>query len=128
VLLLALVVLIVAVPPAGDFPVDEDWLDARVVQALLEHGVLEVSLWTGASFVLQAYWGGLFARRSGLTHEGLRASTLMLGAAGVVGVYRLACRVPILGARCSAPYSCSSAHCTPPSPTVPIASWPTFLS
>jgi 4-amino-4-deoxy-L-arabinose transferase-like glycosyltransferase len=93
VLLLAMAALVVAVPPGGEFPIDIDWNYARVVQSLIERGRLEISPWTAASLVLQAYWGSLFAVLFGFSHTTLRISTLVLAAAGVLGFYRLLCEL-----------------------------------
>ena len=88
-LALAMAALVIVVPPAGEFPIDDDWLYARTVQGLVERGRLEVPAWSAVSLVLQAYWGGLFTRLFGFSHTALRASTLVLAAAAVVGTYLL---------------------------------------
>jgi hypothetical protein len=88
-LLLAMAAVVVAVPPGGEFPIDIDWNYARVVQSLIERGRLEISPWTAASLVLQAYWGSWFAALFGFSHTTLRISTLVLAAAGVLGFYLL---------------------------------------
>ena len=67
-LALAMAALVIVVPPAGEFPIDDDWLYARTVQGLVERGRLEVPAWSAVSLVLQAYWGGLFARLFGFSH------------------------------------------------------------
>jgi 4-amino-4-deoxy-L-arabinose transferase-like glycosyltransferase len=89
ILALAMVGLVVLVPPGGEFPIDIDWNYARVVQTLVDQGQLEVSPWTAASLVFQVYWGALFVKAFGFSHTVLRTSTLVLGAAGVVGFYLL---------------------------------------
>jgi 4-amino-4-deoxy-L-arabinose transferase-like glycosyltransferase len=88
-LALAMAALVIVVPPAGEFPIDDDWLYARTVQGLVERGRLEVPAWSAVSLVLQAYWGGFFARLFGFSHTALRASTLVLAAAAVLGTYLL---------------------------------------
>src|SRR6266487_3027811 len=89
VLIAAMALLLVAVPPAGDFPIADDWLYARMVKSLVELGQLQISPWSSATFVLQAYWGALFAQLFGFSHSVLRASTLLLGALGVLAFYLL---------------------------------------
>src|SRR5919197_2237820 len=96
-LALAMAALLAVVPPLGEFPINDDWLYARTVQGLIERGQLEVPAWGASSLVLQAYWGGLFARLFGFSHGALRASTVVLGAAGVLGCYALLRE--LLGAR-----------------------------
>src|SRR5438067_3533531 len=88
-LLLALAGLVAAVPPFGEFPVEDDWLYARAVEALIQHGQLQVPAWTATSLVLQACWGALIALLFGFSHSALRASTLLLSALGGLGCYLL---------------------------------------
>jgi len=88
-LALAMAALIFIVPPAGDFPINDDWDYARVVQSLVERGQLARSEVMAPSFVLQAYWGSLFVHAFGFSHTVLRSSTLVLAAAGVIGYYVL---------------------------------------
>src|SRR5438094_1729155 len=89
VLALAIAAVLLAAPPLGEFPINDDWLYARTVQGLVERGQLEVPAWGASSLVLQAYWGALFARLFGFSHLALRASTLVLAAVGLVGFYLL---------------------------------------
>src|SRR5919197_991689 len=88
-LALAMAALLAVVPPLGEFPINDDWLYARTGQGLIERGQLMVPAWAACSLLLQAYWGGLFARLFGFSHGALRASTVVLGAAGVLGCYAL---------------------------------------
>src|SRR5688572_19157098 len=74
-LALAMSALVALVPPHGEFPVDDDWVYAGVVQSLVEQGRLEIPVWAATSLVLQAYWGGLFAHLFGFSHTTLRVST-----------------------------------------------------
>ena len=93
VLALAFALLLALVSPVGEFPVDDDWLYARVVQGLVERGRLDLPAWTAASLVLQVWWGGLFASFLGFSHTMLRVSTLVLSAAGALGSYLLLCEL-----------------------------------
>jgi hypothetical protein len=88
ILVLAMAALVVLVPPAGEFAMD-DWGYARVIEILVDQGRLEIHPWVAASVVLQAGWGGLFAHLFGFSHTALRASTLVLAAATVLGFYVL---------------------------------------
>ena len=88
-LIAAMALLLVAVPPASDFPIADDWLYARMVKSLVELGQLQISPWSATTFVLQAYWGALFVQLFGFSHSVLRASTLLLGAVGVLAFYLL---------------------------------------
>jgi 4-amino-4-deoxy-L-arabinose transferase-like glycosyltransferase len=80
---------VVVVPPVGEFPIDDDWHYAALVQSLLAQGYLVLSSWTAPSLVFQAYWGALFAHLFGFSHTTLRASTLLLSAVAVLGCYAL---------------------------------------
>lgn len=88
-LMVAFGALLVAVPPAGEFPIDDDWVYARAVQTLLETSRLEVPAWTAASLALQTLWGALFASVFGFSHLTLRCATLTLSAVGALGCYAL---------------------------------------
>jgi 4-amino-4-deoxy-L-arabinose transferase-like glycosyltransferase len=90
-------VLVILVPPVGEFPIDDDWVYASVVKSLLETGQLEIPIWAATSIVLQAYWGALFTQIFGFSHIALRMSTLVLALAGVMGCYVLLRE--LLGAR-----------------------------
>src|SRR5439155_5147963 len=89
VLMLAMACLVAVVPPAGEFPINDDWDFARIVQTLVERGTLEFSAWTAASVVAQIYWGAVFVKLFGFSHTVLRVSTLILAAFGTLGFYVL---------------------------------------
>jgi 4-amino-4-deoxy-L-arabinose transferase-like glycosyltransferase len=89
VLALAMAALIAVVPPAGEFPINDDWNHAGAARSLFERGRLEVAATTSASLVLQAFWGSLFAHLFGFSFTTLRASTLVLAFAAVAGCYVL---------------------------------------
>jgi 4-amino-4-deoxy-L-arabinose transferase-like glycosyltransferase len=89
VLALAMAALVFVVPPLGEFPIDDDWLYARVVYSLVDRGEFDVPAWAATSFVLQAYWGALFAELFGFSHTALRVSTLVVAAVGVLGCFVL---------------------------------------
>jgi 4-amino-4-deoxy-L-arabinose transferase-like glycosyltransferase len=89
VLALAMAALLGAVPPLGEFPINDDWLYSLTVRSLLEEGRLHIPAWTAPSLVLQAYWGALFAQLFGFSFTVLRASTLALAAIALLGFYLL---------------------------------------
>src|SRR5437867_3774311 len=88
-LLLAMAALLLAAPPIGDFPINDDWDYARMLKGLVEQGQLQLEVSTTPTFVLQAYWGALFVHLFGFSHNTLRASTLVLAAAGVLALYSM---------------------------------------
>jgi dolichyl-phosphate-mannose-protein mannosyltransferase len=80
---------IVAVFPRGDFPINDDWSYGRAVQALVDGGVWRLTDFTSMPLATQLVWGALFCLPRGFSFEALRASTLVLGWLGGVGLYRL---------------------------------------
>ena len=80
----------------GDFPLSDDWSYAYTTRALCREGRLVFLPWVGASLVLQAWYGAALCALLGFSFEVLRASTLVLAAAGAVVFTLLVAR---LGAR-----------------------------
>lgn len=69
---------ITIVPPRGDFPLNDDWMYAKVVQHLVETGQYQPTPYADPTFILQAYWGAAWAKVFGFSFETLRLSTLVL--------------------------------------------------
>ena len=88
-LVVSIAALLLLVPALGEFPVDDDWNYARMVEGLVERGRLEPPPWAAASLVLQAAWGALFSRLLGFSFTSLRESTLVLAVVTVLGCYTL---------------------------------------
>jgi 4-amino-4-deoxy-L-arabinose transferase-like glycosyltransferase len=80
ILLAALLGIVLAVPPTGAFPVDDDWIYAQSVQQLLTDGVYHRSVWIDSAFLAQAWWGAAVSWLFGFSHTTLRLSTLALAA------------------------------------------------
>jgi len=76
-----------AVNPAGDFPLDDDWSYAKAVKGLLETGRVRLTEWTFMSLVGQVYWGALFCLPYGFSYTALRVSSLAAGLLGVAATY-----------------------------------------
>ncbi len=91
-LLLAAVwaVMIVVIDPRGDFPLNDDWAYAGSVQTLLNEGVFRLPGWAGMTLITQTLWGALVTEIFSFSYAVLRASTLLLGGACIVGTYLLA--------------------------------------
>jgi len=83
-------VAIAVIDPRGDFPLNDDWAYAIAVQRLVSEGVFHPPAWVDATLLTQALWGALIAAIAGFSHTALRASTLLLGGAAVLGTYLLA--------------------------------------
>lgn len=73
----------------GDFPLSDDWSYAWSVQALCEEGALRFMPWTGASLVLQTWYGAALCRACGFSFEVLRISTVVLATLGALGFWAL---------------------------------------
>lgn len=82
-------VVVAAIGLRGDFPLSDDWSYAYAVRGLCTEGTLRLSPWTGASFVLQGWYGALLCRLFGFSFEVLRASTVALAILGAVGFHLL---------------------------------------
>ncbi len=97
-LILAAAALVIgAIGVRGDFPLSDDWSYAFATRALCMEGQVSFLPWTGASLVLQAWYGALLCRVLGFSFEILRLSTLALAASGAVGFFLLLGRAGIRG-------------------------------
>ena len=77
--LAALMLITVAlVPPRGDFPLNDDWIYAKTVEATLESGTYAPNPYSDPTLIAQVYWGALFCSVFGYSFTVLRASTLVL--------------------------------------------------
>jgi len=86
-LIAAVAILVVAlVGPTGNFPLSDDWAYAFTTRSLCETGRIDLLPWTGASLVFQAAYGALLCKIFGLSFTVLRISTLLIAAAGVMGL------------------------------------------
>jgi hypothetical protein len=66
------------VSPAGEFPLNDDWIYTKTVQHLLNTGQYHSHPYLNATLVLQTYWGALFCKIFGFHFTTLRYSTLVL--------------------------------------------------
>jgi 4-amino-4-deoxy-L-arabinose transferase-like glycosyltransferase len=79
-----------AVPPWGEFPLNDDWAYAWSVRHLLEQGELRISEWAAAAAVPQIYWGAGFARISGgFSFTSLRVATWTFSLLSPIALYAL---------------------------------------
>lgn len=88
-LIVLFVSMVVATWPAGDFPLNDDWVYALAVKSVLERGHLEIPSFSSANLGPQVYWGALYCLPFGFSFTALRLSTLTLALVGVVGLYFL---------------------------------------
>jgi hypothetical protein len=92
------VAVVAAVGFRGDFPLSDDWSYAFSSRTLCTEGTLRFLPWTGASLVLQAWYGAALCRLFGFSFEVLRLSTLVLAATGAIGFFLLLGRAGVRGA------------------------------
>ncbi len=78
-----------AVNPKGDFALNDDWAYGLPALALTERGTIRFTDWNCPTAIAQVIWGTLFCLPAGFSYTALRASTLVLGLVGVVGLYGL---------------------------------------
>jgi hypothetical protein len=81
--------------PRGNFPIDDDWDFALATWRYAETGHFHFTAFTAASLRAQVLWGALWTRLFGESFDVLRLSTLVLGAATLVVVYRMLRRADV---------------------------------
>ena len=97
--LLAWLVAAVVVQPIGEFSLNDDWVYALAVKALLDTGTYQMPSPSSANVGAQIYWGALFCLPFGFSFTALRFSTIVLGLAGIVVFYLLLLRMNVRGLR-----------------------------
>ncbi|MBI3767341.1 MAG: glycosyltransferase family 39 protein [Deltaproteobacteria bacterium] len=91
------VLVAIAIGVRGDFPLSDDWSYAYAVRSLCEDGTLRLLPWTGASLVLQAWYGAALCRLFGFSFVVLRVATVVLATTGVIGFHLLLRRLGVRG-------------------------------
>ena|SRR5437867_3541162 len=81
------VLMVVVTNPAGNFPLNDDWVYAKTVKMLLEEGRLERHGF--ANYLGQVPWGVLCSMPFGFSFTALRIGSLLLGLTGAWAVYGL---------------------------------------
>lgn len=75
--------------PAGNFPLNDDWVYALAVRSILATGRFSLPSPATADVFAQAYWGALFCLPAGFSFSALKVSTFVLGGAGVLCCFLL---------------------------------------
>lgn len=88
-LLILWVLMVVAVDPIGDFPVQDDWAYGLAVRSLVDEGVYRIPSFVSANLGPLVHWGALFCWPFGFSFTALRVSTLVMGLFGGFGIYFL---------------------------------------
>jgi len=81
---------VLAIDPAGDFPLNDDWSYGLAVKYLVVDGHLRFTDWLSLPLITQVLWGALFTLPLGFSFTALRFSTLVLGSLGVLATYATA--------------------------------------
>jgi 4-amino-4-deoxy-L-arabinose transferase-like glycosyltransferase len=81
----------------GDFPLSDDWSYAFSARTLCMTGTVRFLPWTGASLLLQAWYGAALCWLFGFSFDVLRLSTVLLATAGAVGFFLLLGRLGVRG-------------------------------
>ena len=92
------VAVVAAIGWRGDFPLSDDWSYAFTSRTLCTEGTLRFLPWTGASLVLQAWYGAALCWLFGFSFEVLRLSTVTLALTGALGFFLLLGRAGVRGA------------------------------
>lgn len=82
------IIVIVLVNPIGEFPLNDDWGYAKVVQRLVETGAYDPGTWPVMTLFTQVLWGSLFAGVFGFSFTALRISTLLLAILGSYWIFK----------------------------------------
>ncbi len=81
------VVVVLLVPPRGEFAISDDWDYFATVGDLLHYGEIRLSDWPAMTLVGQILWGGLFGKLFGLSYMTLRFSVISLTFVGTLALY-----------------------------------------
>ncbi len=69
---------ILLVSPWGEYPLNDDWSYARVVEGITERGVIDVAQgWASMTLMSIVAWGAAFCSVFGFSHAVLRVSTIV---------------------------------------------------
>ena len=86
---LAFVLLVIAIGPVHNFPVEDDWDYSRMVKIFLDTGQIQRSDYAQATLIFPALYGGLVSKIFGFSFTTLRFSTLALALITLIGFYLL---------------------------------------
>ena len=81
--------LVFVIGVGGDFPLNDDWVQASSVFNFAQEGSLKLLPYAGATMYTQILIGGLALKAFGLSHVVLRAVTLTLALASLFSLYYL---------------------------------------
>lgn len=75
---LALILLtVLIVYPAGNFPLNDDWIYAEMVKRLLDEHRFVQGIYNSPYAIVQTFWGAAFCAMAGYSYTTLRLSTLV---------------------------------------------------
>ena len=79
----------IVINPIGEFPLNDDWAYAKVVQSLVADHQFKLCDWQGMTFIIQLVWGYLFCLPFGFSFTALRISTLVMSLFGILFFYKI---------------------------------------
>ncbi len=74
--------------PLSNFPLNDDWVHAKSVEFLLQHGEFKLLDFCGSTIIFQVLWGSLFCI-FGFSFTALRISIMVLGLIGLLTFYKI---------------------------------------
>jgi len=83
-------ILVWAVDPIGDFPLNDDWIYGGTVRSILTGGGFRIPGPSVPDLLTQALWGAVFCLPFGFSYTALRLSTITLALLGLWFCYALA--------------------------------------
>src|SRR5581483_8563986 len=89
VIVIAFLLLILAINPVHEFPVEDDWDYSKTVWNVLQTGTFHRLEVTQATVLFPVLWGALFSKLFGYSLTTLRASTLVLAIGALLFFYAL---------------------------------------
>jgi 4-amino-4-deoxy-L-arabinose transferase-like glycosyltransferase len=89
ILILLWITYIFVINPIGNFPLNDDWVYAKIVNTLLNEGKYIPGSGPIATLIAQVYWGALFCSIFSFSFTILRFSTLILGIFGILFLFSL---------------------------------------
>lgn len=88
-IVLVFVVIVIAINPVHNFPVEDDWDYSRMVKIFLDTGQIQRSDYAQATLIFPALYGSLVAKIFGFSFTTLRFSTLLLAFIALSAFYAL---------------------------------------
>jgi hypothetical protein len=83
------ILIIIAVNPHGDFPINDDWAYSKIVKHLTQEGRFIMGDWPAMTLATQVLWGTGFCKILGFSFNVLRLSTIVSSCLSTIILYTL---------------------------------------